>query len=397
MMERVYICVLAVMLCLGCSDDSFKGTPDGIYGDDTKSIPVVVALGDPSGGIAKGGGAVDSMEEWAGRHIFVYAFNKSAHMPYLSYSRANLTSCLVDGSRENEYSNAGKKARIEKGSVYAVWENADSELLYPQGKEQSPSYDFFAYYIDDAQVQDRQIERCEDSVKMEIEIDGSQDIMSSKAALTNAQLESFPEKERLYVKENAFGLYTARRNVTPTFHFNHHLARLEFELVYGVVREEEKTVYIHSLTVKSKCKASFIVAHKDASRMGMEFHDVRKELVLKEEGGVQLKEYIVVTRPSPEVITENVKMGDCLLVAPDTEYDAYMVMTEKRADGTTVIDRVRTPLTISYGGGQFEAGNQYKVKLTVYGATQVSASVELEPWRHGGSIEMDEEKDKPII
>jgi hypothetical protein len=33
----------------------------------------------------------------------------------------------------------------------------------------------------------------------------------------------------------------------------------------------------------------------------------------------------------------------------------------------------------------------------IYSANNVSASVEMQPWHHGGDINMDMENDKPIL
>ena len=78
----------ALLLLSGCLDDSYRGTPDNLYGYGSQEIPVVVALGDPTGGIAKGAGAIDKMEEWAGKQIYVYAFNKNVPNSFSSYSYA---------------------------------------------------------------------------------------------------------------------------------------------------------------------------------------------------------------------------------------------------------------------------------------------------------------------
>ena len=395
MIKRIGHILALLMLALGCADDSFQGTSADMYGNGSQYVPVMVALGDPSGGILKGSGAVDDMEEWDGRHIYVYAFNKHDDYSFLAYSRANQRKCLIDGSLKDEYSIAGRKARILADDVYAEWED-DDVVYYPSGDYQKIAYDFFAYYVDDMELVPQDFYRGSDAVKINLEIDGSQDLMSSKAEVTQEQLKPFTTKDQLLIKENAHSFYTAQRNVVPTFLFQHHLARLEFELVAGVVREESKRIIVHAMEVESQCMGSFTIAAKDASRMGVEFNDVIKPLAVKEEEGGMMLERMIVTRPSQDVVRENVKLGGGLLVAPKKEYDAYMIMTELRDDGSYVVERVRTPLLISYGGG-FEPGNQYRVKLTVYGATQVSASVELEPWHHGGNIDMDTENDKPII
>ena len=69
MLKRLSYISVVMAVMVGCADDSFKGASDGLYGDDGQPIPVVVALGDPSGGISKGAGAIDSMEEWSGGNI----------------------------------------------------------------------------------------------------------------------------------------------------------------------------------------------------------------------------------------------------------------------------------------------------------------------------------------
>lgn len=397
MLNRLaYISVIAAVLA-GCADDSFKGASDGLYGDDGQPIPVVVALGDPSGGISKGAGAIDSMEEWSGGNIYVYAFCKDAQTSFETTSRRDPLMCLVDGSKDGYGSLAGKKAKLDARNSYAEWDTDDQDLVYPDGEYSKTAYDFFAYYVDD--LVPTNVKRTTDAVIVDVEIDGSQDIMSSKAEVAAHQLAPYPQRDQALILENAYSFYTAQRNIIPTFVFDHHLVRLEFEIHSGVVVDEHKSVLIHGFEVRSRSKADFTVASKQEDRMGLVFGEEKKDMVLTEEGGGTLDtgKYIVNLRTSSAAAGNVFKLGDCLLVAPDVEYLAYMTMTEKRSDGTAVISRARTPLTISYSGGQFKAGNQYKVKLTVYGATRVSASVEMEPWHYGGQIDMDTENDKPII
>ena len=400
MLRRLaYMFVATVALC-GCVDDSFHGTSDSLYGDDSMDIPVVVALGDPSGGIVKGAGAIDNLEEWSGSTIYVYAFGQDQDVSYRTTSSSNALSCLVDGSRDVKGSVAGKKARLDATDSYAIWDKEDGKMTYPSGESSKWRYDFFAYYIDDIQLGSSAVKRYDDAVAVDIEIDGSQDVMSSKAQIAERQLKTFSDREQALIKENQFSYYTAQRNIVPTFVFNHHLVRLEFEIHAGVILGDRKNLTIHGLEVKSRCKASFTVAAKNEEQMGLVFKDDMKIMPLTEEGGAPLKddEYVVNVRPSTSVAPQSFKLGSCLLVAPAVEYDAYIVMSERTADGTLSISKARTPLTITYPeGGYFQSGNQYKVKLTVYSANNVSASVEMQPWHHGGDISMDMENDKPIL
>ena len=258
--------LLAMLLLTGCLDDSYRGAPENLYGYGSQAIPVVVALGDPSGGLAKGAGAIDNMEQWDGKYIYVYAFNRKDLNSFSSYSYARRDKCLVDGSVEDKNSKAGKKARLAADDSYAKWELDEPDMIYPAGDKSKTSFDFFAYYLDDIEPSNTAFKRTDNSVSIDIEIDGSQDIMSSKAELNDDQLRPFTEKDRVSVLENAFSFYTAQRNIAPTFLFKHHLTRLEFEIISGMVSERPKRIIVHSLGVKSKHKAVFTVADKDGNK-----------------------------------------------------------------------------------------------------------------------------------
>ena len=400
MLRKLTYMFAAAFLLQGCVDDSFHGTSDSLYGDDAVDIPVVVALGDPGRGIVKGAGAIDNLEEWSGSNIYVYAFAQDPQTSYKTTSSIDPLRCLVDGSKDQRGTYIGKKARLDATNSYAIWERGDADMIYPSADNSKWKYDFFAYYLDDIDVKNTDVERRDDAVVVNIEIDGTQDIMSSKAEISDKQVSHFTEREKELIRENQFSYYTAQRSVVPTFMFNHHLVRLEFEVHAGVMLGDSKILTIHGLDVESRNRASFTVASKNSENMGLTFSEERKIMPLTEDGGGPLKddEYVVKVRPSSDVAPQKFKLGDCLLVAPSDEYDAYIVMSEMTSDGVLSVSRGRTPMKISYpSGGQFMSGNQYKVKLTIFSANNVSASVEMEPWFHGGEINMDMENDKPIL
>lgn len=403
MFERITYLLSALLLLTGCLDDSYRGTPDNLYGYGSQEIPVVVALGDPTGGIAKGSGPIDKVEEWAGKHIYVYAFNKNVPNSFSSYSYARRDKCLVDGSVENQNSKAGKKARLAADDSYAKWDTEEPDMIYPAGKNQKAAFDFFAYYLDDLEPPYTAYTRTDNSISVDIEIDGRQDIMSSKAELTDAQLRPFTEKDKVSVIENAFSFYTAQRNIAPTFMFKHHLVNLEFELVSDLVSEEPKTVTVHAMSVESQTKATFVVADRDGARLGLTFRGGVRELPLKQKDGTDMPDdkYVIhSTSWDPEGAEdydrETIRMDESLLVAPAQAYDLYMVMTEKYDNGKVVIERQKSLIDITYPKG-FVAGNKYKVKLVIKGAINVLAYVDVEPWGTGGKLDVDTESDKPDI
>lgn len=388
----------ALLLLSGCLDDSYRGTPDNLYGYGSQEIPVVVALGDPTGGIAKGAGAIDKMEEWDGKYIYVYAFNRKALNSFSSYSYARRDKCLVDGSVEDRNSKAGKKAKLAANDSYAKWELDEPDMIYPAGDKTKTSFDFFAYYLDDLEPSYTDFVRTDNSISINIQIDGTQDIMSSKAELNDDQLRPFTEKDKVSVLENAFSFYTAQRNIAPTFMFKHHLVRLEFEIISGMISERPKRVVVHSLGVKSKYNAAFTVADKDGSKLGLTFSNAVTLMPMREKDGSAMPDdkYFVTSVPDESIPQSGMLLSGNLLVAPAEEYEVVMVMTEEYENGTVVVERHSSPLTVTYPKG-FQAGNQYKVKLKIQGVNKVLVYVDVEPWGYGGKVGVDLEDDKPDI
>ena len=158
-----------------------------------------------------------------------------------------------------------------------------------------------------------------------------------------------------------------------------------------------------SVKVCSKYKADFVVAEKShPSQLGLRFEDAYKPFTLTEKDGSAIAEdrYVVRTLSDSGETPTATKMGDCLLVAPQNEALIALVrLRETRADGV-VLDS-ETEMKLTYAGQtnpmMFAAGNKYKVKLQVYGATNVTSVVTLEKWNEGGKLEVDTENDKPEI
>lgn len=388
-----YLFVMLIMMC-GCADDSYMGALGELYGVGNQYIPVLVSYGDPSGGLVKGGGAIDSAKEWNEGIVYVYAFSSGEGADYSILSNTSPYDCLVDGSKSDPTSLAGRKAHLGFKDTYARWMD-EHNVYYPTGKYRKMKYDFFSYFIDDIEVSPEDYTRTEDRVEVAVEIDGTQDVMHSMAIVSKEQLSPFAEMEQEMILSSAYGYYTAQRNIVPLFYLRHILTRLEFELIPGVVREENKTITVHSVEVESNYKAAFVVAAKDTTTIGLHFEDSIKRFKLTEDGGQPMPEdkYVINTRPSEEFRYEPTKIGGCVLLAPMEEYNAYITMSEVREDGTNVVTRAVTPVVIPFEPGMFESGNQYKVRLTIYGATQVSVSVQLEKWRDGGELGVDLDKE----
>ena len=171
--RNLILAILCSSVLLACTDKAWEGITDEQYDDLDMGVPVpvVITMGSLQNGYTKGTGAVDAEDGklWKDVDVYVYAFKKDAE----SYSRPasdNNQDTLVDASLDDPESALGRKAKYEGLDGYITWENARQDAYYPLGKE---PYDFFAYYLDDAEVDASSVTRSGTSVSFPVEIDGN--------------------------------------------------------------------------------------------------------------------------------------------------------------------------------------------------------------------------------
>ena len=290
-----------------------------------------------------------------------------------------------------------------------TWADASKVKCYHSGELRNISYDFYAYHKGDINVEESRIVRTQDAVMLDLEIDGSQDLMSAKAELTGEQLVCFDAEEQKRLRDYSYSYYSGARGVLPKFYFKHHLVRLDFELVPGFVAGEVKNVTVLGIEVESKYKCRFTVAEKShPSQQGVTFSESDaaenyRSFSLREKDGSFIKDgaYRLQTLTSQSELPEVMPVGGSLLVAPQKDsLTAYVTMKQTRQDGSVIAharNRVILKYTKGTGYGSFDAGNKYKVKLLVYGVTTVNTTVEVEPWLSGGNASLDGESDKPEL
>lgn len=377
--------------------------------DQGEKVPVEVEVGDPSGGIlnrqdsqTKGTGPIDNITQVDDKDIYVYAFRSDMFTSYAKTSEKDNANTLIDGSIDRKGSLAGKKARTT-GSMYLEWAESTTPIYYHSNDMRNMPYEFYAYYLDGLEIPDSDYIRTEDAVKIKLQIDGTTDLMSSKAELLPEQLETCPEDEREFVRELSFSSYTALRNINPRFYLKHHLARFEFELLPGYSQGGAKEVSIVSVKVFSKYKAEFIVAEKShPSQLGLKFEDEYKCFTLAEADGTPIPEdkYSINTLSFSGESTESIPIGGSLLLAPQDEAMLALVRLREVRDDGKVLD-FENEVKITYDNtsesNMFAAGNKYKVKFPIYGVTNVSAIVTVADWVEGGNLGVDTENDKPDL
>ena len=390
---KLILAILCSSALFSCTDKAWEGITDDQYDDLDMGVPVpvVISMGSLQNGYTKGTGAVDAEDGklWKDVDVYVYAFKKDAES-YSYPASENNPNTLVDASLDDPESTLGRKAIYEGVDGYITWENAKQNVYYPLGKE---PYDFFAYYLDDAEVDASSVTRTGTSVSFPVEIDGSRDLMTAHAEFSRDQVagRGFTDDDIRMLEKYSFSSWTARRNVNPVLQFKHHLTRLRFEIYPGLPGSNE--VYVNEVRVKSKTAAEFTVASSDPSLMGLDFEasSTRSDLFLCEQDGSPLKQNTYHTQYEgdfslPIFERQGVQVGGTILVAPDTSYEIAIANYETNT-GKVVHP---LPFTISLAEG-FKPGHQYVVKMAIYEMMSVDITVDVEPWGTGGYIILDQE------
>lgn len=400
MNRRILISVFGVLvgfMLIGCTDDSYRGTIDVDLSVE-RDIPheVRMTIGAPEDILdnatpeAKGSGVIVDVNGFAGKEFYVYAFNKDGLTTLGTTSAQDSIMCLVDGSIDDPESLMGRKAVWNPVTEFVEWESGNDPIYYPMDESSGHIYNFFAYYLDDMEIDNSDFHRTDDSVVIDIEIDGSQDIMSSKAEPIEEQLSHITDhKEKVYMLYCSYGYYTATRGLHPNFVFGHHLVKLDFKLVPGGTPGQTKNVTVEKIEVVSKYKGAFTVADtKEKSGLSIDFKDEKIPLQLQETDGSEFIPRLITTYRDGAVVDGSIDDLGSLLVAPDYEYELHITMSEKdeEHDQTHESYPLIRKLTYDTADGQnfFNAGGEFLVTLTIYGKMDVRISIEALDWNDGG-------------
>ena len=129
---------------------------------------------------------------------------------------------ITPGSKENKIPGMGVTANTNEGE--AMIKDGTINYYPPAG-----NFDFFGYHADNAVATTAAIAKTDELWTVPFTIDGTQDLMSTKAALTPTQ-----ESKLTGTRANDFySAYAARKGVHPTLTFKHLLTRLQFSVKAG--------------------------------------------------------------------------------------------------------------------------------------------------------------------
>lgn len=384
----------------GCLDDSYTGT---VFVEEYVEEGALHEIRMTIGGAeqTRGSGVIGDVSSFAGKDFYVYAFNRDTKTDYATVSATDSLRCLVDGSYDDPESLMGRRAYWNPATEVVEWGVGESPIYYPMGENEGHDFDFFAYYLDNIEPANEDIIRSNDDIKINIEIDGSQDLMSAKAKPTKAQLEDILDKQgevaMLLQREHCYSYYTASHNLNPNFDFIHHLVKLDFKLVPGGTPGMTKDVTVEKIEIRTKHKATFTVADKyDDNRLGLKFQEDTTRLALKERDGSEYQPRLISTVNKVGAVTDGIvdDLGS-LLVAPDVEYYLYIVLGEVQGD--RVLEGKENEKVIYQGTEEdkieFTAGNEYLITLTIYGQMDVRVSADIGEWDKGGDYEYDYDDD----
>ncbi len=391
--------LLLTGMFIACSDNSYKGYTAEIKEPEKEGIPVIISVGNPelNDVITRGTGAIDQTDNtsWYDAYIYIYSFKRDMTADYSVLSIDDDEMCLIDASISGNRSKLGRKAKINEHETYVSWIDDETSVFYHTN---NLPYDFFGYYIDDIEINENDVIRNKDGVQLKVKIDGTQDLMSARANLTDEQAnrKDFEDEEKANIKDWYYSFYTAQRNIQPVMIFKHHLSRFIFQ-IYPVTAKANN-ITVDEVRIKSKREGLFTVAHNTTGNMGVDFSADQpyETLFLTENKGKQLSPGTYHTDyhgDFSESLYERpfVRVGESIMLPPnETEYQCSVLLKE-------VIDgkehTYESLLTLTDGNEAFKPGTQYIVKLGIWGLQDVTVSVTPEPWQDGGSVTVDPDKD----
>lgn len=363
------------------------------------------------------GGMTDAENVWAGQTLWVYMLQKGSMDLALYKSPAVGTTAAAESEVfNNKEFKAPNTADNTKSGLATT---ADGTIAY---YPVSGNYDFWGYRVDDAVAGTPVVKTVDDTGTaveanvatkrvVDIEINGSQDIMAGKAVLSTDEVTALGN-----YAENFYSAYAARKGVQPNITFNHLLTRFTFEVRAGSKATaglpaggNTDAVKVTGVSVDSKTTGTLTVAYTGATKEAADlltFTGDASPLTLKQRSAtaVDNNEALVALEPVSLTWTDDaatigdvIKVGEALLVAPgETEYPLTIALSQdvlQKVGDPKVTMPLEQKATIKMDGAKkFEPGKSYKVTITVYGLEDIRVTATLVPWADGGSIDIDDDR-----
>lgn len=417
MKKMFFFALAAAGMLTACSNEDTLGG-NGEQNASEQQIRLGVASSKvQTRGTGTVGGMTDAENVWAGQTLWVYMLQKGSMD--LAYYKAPAVGGVATPDVEvfnNKKFTAPDAANNTKSGLATT---ADGTIAY---YPVSGNYDFWGYRVDDAAgatpvvkiVDDNGDEVAADQATkrvVDIEIDGSQDIMAGKAEPSADEVAKLGN-----YADNFYSAYAARKGVQPNITFNHLLTRFTFEVRAGSKATaglpaggNTDAVKVTGVSVDSKTTGTLTVAYTGATKEAAElltFTGDASALTLKQRDAaladnnaplVALEPVSLTWTDDAATIGDVIKVGEALLVAPgETEYPLTISLSQdvlEQLTGAKVTRPLEQKATIKMDGTKkFEPGKSYKVTITVYGLQEIEVTATLVPWADGGSIDIDDDR-----
>ena len=364
---------------------------------DEDRIPITLSIIDPSfttlsrSASPSGSGAFDAerpdtmtLPKWQNADFHILGIRNAEEADYSVTRQSDSTMCIIDNAI----------ARVTDLNslmlTFNTLEGDEPTNYYYSNNHPLNKFNFYAYYLDN--LEKPTLNRTTDGISFDIEIDGSQDILTGKAQLTQRQeirINAHEEKDSLM--KHYYSTYTATRDIFPVINFDHELVRLKFFIYPGDASANNMT--IQSIRIYAQDKATLTVAHRDAEKIGAQWKNQKSWLTLRDEGDnpeLATDKYCVPFKEGDEQknIYERTGMqvGESLLVPPATSYTIEVSTIEKGSDGTS------TPYVTEYlieNEDLFKPNYEYRIRIGLYGPEQLSVDAILTGWVPGGEVITD--------
>lgn len=416
MKKMFFFALAAAGMLTACSNEDTLGGNENV---SEQQIRLGVASSKvQTRGTGTVGGMTDTENVWAGQTLWVYMLQKgSMDLAYYKSPAVGTTAAAETKVFDNKEFKAPNTADNTKSGLATT---ADGTIAY---YPVSGNYDFWGYRVDDAvtgtpdvkTVNDNGDEVAADQATkrvVEIEIDGSQDIMAGKAVPSTDEVTKLGG-----YAENFYSAYAARKGVQPNITFNHLLTRFTFEVRAGSKATaglpaggNTDAVKVTGVSVNSKTTGTLTVAYTGETKTAADLLAFTGDasplkLMQRDAAAADNNAPLVALQPVSLTWTDDaatigdvLKIGEALLVAPgETEYPLTIALSQdvlQTVGATKVTMPLEQKATIKMEGGKkFEPGKSYKVTITVYGLEDIRVTATLVPWADGGSIDIDDDRD----
>jgi hypothetical protein len=361
----MFVAVAAAGMLASCSSDSLTaGSDPTIEPTQEERVPIQLSVASPSvrattRGTGTVGGVGGGANNWYGQTIKAFMFEKSS----LTLATDGATPLYDDVAMYTP----GTLVNIPATAPTNIGEAmlADGTIQYYPS---SGSFDFFGYHVDNAASAG--VDRSGTTWVIPFTIDGSQDLLSAKAAplewseLTVAQKGKFNDTEADYetyiAGDKLYSAAAARKLLQPVLSFNHLLSRLSFVVKAGDenaagweagVQNPAKAVKVTAIQIKSKTTGKMAVAWTSEPENMITWDEGATPADLGAPAWLTLQE-----RP---ILYEDLNNpGDRTKYKTQTEYDA--LSPAQQADYALTTDNVwanlvpLTPTMPTYDGTTFD-------------------------------------------